>query len=778
MRSELPEMARTRHHWIVLLRPPDRWHALAGVLVLVLVWAAGRCRLILLVSSLCSARSRSCAGRRGSAEVIILTQKRIIRVQGVPETTTIRGARCASTGSPAPGWCRPSPASCSSYGTIELEAPGDHPDVRRAEEDRRAAQVLRHGCAQLRLRANRPTPIRTSVPPRRTSTAPARRRIAATVRAAIGPRMSRCVLIDLHAHSTASDGTDTPAELVAAAAARASTSSPSPITTRRPGGRRPSPRDPRGVRSCRAPSSPASTGPTRAGGSACTCSATCSTRTHEALRAARARAARQPPRPRPPDGREHGRRRRPDHVGAGAARSPAAARSGARTSAAPWSQSGRRAGRRHRVPRPAVVASALLRAQGRPGRVRRDRADPRCGRLAGVRPSAGAPPRARCSRDDVIAAMAAAGLVGIEVDHPDHDADDRAHAARLATRARPDPHRIVGLSRHEQVDAARCVHHHAAMPTHDCSTCRAPGVPIGTVSCDSAQGSDPRLRLAVERALAVLRGQGADGAAQRRAGRRWRSAPHPAAAAGGTSGAPRAAADRRPATRQWSSPAGPAARSGGGRAAAAASTTRAASRASGVPASRGRISAKNSFSSAIVVRGVKTARRQPVPRPEPARGRTGRGRPGAAGCRRRVPATRNESTRQACTQASCSGSSMPSAACTLRTRAAAASTSAGRREADDAHVGDRALEPRPRIVAEVRPLGEHAHRPGVQRLEQERRAARRPSPPARSGCARSRCPDRSTRGQLTTLPARARSRASAAAVAPGSRPRASARQPE
>jgi hypothetical protein len=34
--------------------------------------------------------------------------------------------------------------------------------------------------------------------------------------------------------------------------------------------------------------------------------------------------------------------------------------------------------------------------------------------------------------DDVIARMAAAGLVGLEVDHPDHDADDRAHAAGLA----------------------------------------------------------------------------------------------------------------------------------------------------------------------------------------------------------------------------------------------------------------------------------------------------------------------------------------------------------
>jgi 3',5'-nucleoside bisphosphate phosphatase len=34
--------------------------------------------------------------------------------------------------------------------------------------------------------------------------------------------------------------------------------------------------------------------------------------------------------------------------------------------------------------------------------------------------------------DEVIAEMAAAGLVGLEIDHPDHDAADRAHAAGVA----------------------------------------------------------------------------------------------------------------------------------------------------------------------------------------------------------------------------------------------------------------------------------------------------------------------------------------------------------
>jgi predicted metal-dependent phosphoesterase TrpH len=34
--------------------------------------------------------------------------------------------------------------------------------------------------------------------------------------------------------------------------------------------------------------------------------------------------------------------------------------------------------------------------------------------------------------DETVAAMAAAGLLGLEVDHPDHGPDDRAHAERLA----------------------------------------------------------------------------------------------------------------------------------------------------------------------------------------------------------------------------------------------------------------------------------------------------------------------------------------------------------
>ena len=61
MPSELPEVARTKHHWIVLLRLPSRWHALVGVLVFVLavIWP-------LAVADRCS----SLAGRRGGVPAL------------------------------------------------------------------------------------------------------------------------------------------------------------------------------------------------------------------------------------------------------------------------------------------------------------------------------------------------------------------------------------------------------------------------------------------------------------------------------------------------------------------------------------------------------------------------------------------------------------------------------------------------------------------------------------------------------------------------------------
>jgi hypothetical protein len=128
MQSELPELARTRHHWIVLVQPPSKWASL-GLLVLFLAAIFGPVAFvaIFLVVAVAGAALRWQTWR---AELIILTRKRVLRVRGIPETTTseaslrvdrISGARLVQT----------VPGKILDYGTIELEAPGDHPDVRR-----------------------------------------------------------------------------------------------------------------------------------------------------------------------------------------------------------------------------------------------------------------------------------------------------------------------------------------------------------------------------------------------------------------------------------------------------------------------------------------------------------------------------------------------------------------------------------------------------------------------------------------------------------------------
>jgi hypothetical protein len=127
MRSELPEIARTNHHWIVLFRLP---HRVAGISLLVLlVWGIFQ-PAMLIVLVLIIGVNMVLRARTWRAEMIILTQKRIIRMQGVPETTSteaslridrVSGVRLIQT----------VPGKLLDYGTIELEAPGDHPDVRR-----------------------------------------------------------------------------------------------------------------------------------------------------------------------------------------------------------------------------------------------------------------------------------------------------------------------------------------------------------------------------------------------------------------------------------------------------------------------------------------------------------------------------------------------------------------------------------------------------------------------------------------------------------------------
>lgn len=129
--SELPVRARTRHHWIVLWRLPDK--VLAIALAVFLVAAAAKPNPMAWLFGLFIAVIGFLRYQTWQAEQIILTRKRIIRVQGVPETTTseaslrvdrISGARMEQT----------VPGKLLGYGTIEIEAPGDHPGVRRLEK--------------------------------------------------------------------------------------------------------------------------------------------------------------------------------------------------------------------------------------------------------------------------------------------------------------------------------------------------------------------------------------------------------------------------------------------------------------------------------------------------------------------------------------------------------------------------------------------------------------------------------------------------------------------
>ncbi len=129
--SELPVLGRAQPHWIVLLRRP---HTILSVALLVLlvaaVFAPQPMAWVFLLVFGCAAYLRWQSWR---AEWVILTRKRIIRVRGIPETTSseaslrldrISGAVMEQTVL----------GKMLNYGSIELEAPGQHPDVRKLDK--------------------------------------------------------------------------------------------------------------------------------------------------------------------------------------------------------------------------------------------------------------------------------------------------------------------------------------------------------------------------------------------------------------------------------------------------------------------------------------------------------------------------------------------------------------------------------------------------------------------------------------------------------------------
>lgn len=133
--SELPVIAQARHHWIVMLRRP---HGVLTIALLVLFLAAvlkpnpWAFAFALILGATAFVRWQT-----WHAESIILTRRRIIRVSGVPETTSteaslrldrVSGAVLEQT----------VVGKILNYGSIELEAPGQHPDVRKLRRIARA----------------------------------------------------------------------------------------------------------------------------------------------------------------------------------------------------------------------------------------------------------------------------------------------------------------------------------------------------------------------------------------------------------------------------------------------------------------------------------------------------------------------------------------------------------------------------------------------------------------------------------------------------------------
>jgi len=124
--SELPVLGTAKLHWTVLLRRPHWLMLLAlGVLFAAAVYKPNPMALLFLLVIVAVVVVRVQTWR---AEQVILTRRRIIRVRGVPETTSseaslrldrVSGVMLVQT----------VPGKMFKYGNIELEAPG-HPDVR------------------------------------------------------------------------------------------------------------------------------------------------------------------------------------------------------------------------------------------------------------------------------------------------------------------------------------------------------------------------------------------------------------------------------------------------------------------------------------------------------------------------------------------------------------------------------------------------------------------------------------------------------------------------
>lgn len=125
--SELPVLARARHHWIVMLRLPSRY--ILYLLAAFLVAAVIKPDPMVLVFAVVVGAGAFVRWQTWRAEMILITRSRVIRYRGVPETTSSESSLRLDriTGLVLEQTVL---GKILDYGSIEIEAPGQHPDVR------------------------------------------------------------------------------------------------------------------------------------------------------------------------------------------------------------------------------------------------------------------------------------------------------------------------------------------------------------------------------------------------------------------------------------------------------------------------------------------------------------------------------------------------------------------------------------------------------------------------------------------------------------------------
>ena len=122
---------RIRHHWIVLLEPPGKWGWL-GLAVLVVIGITGGwlawLPLIIVLAAVMTFRVQE-----WRAEVVELDQLTIRHARGVKETTSSHALMRVDRIS---GMLvsRTVPGKLLGYGSLHLEAPGNHPGFRDMEK--------------------------------------------------------------------------------------------------------------------------------------------------------------------------------------------------------------------------------------------------------------------------------------------------------------------------------------------------------------------------------------------------------------------------------------------------------------------------------------------------------------------------------------------------------------------------------------------------------------------------------------------------------------------